>query len=101
MKRQTRAIGRWTLAVVAFSLASLAGCGHSSSTASDAGSQGTGASQAATLPAAPAAATTGGFDGARAYKHVEQLVAIGPHPAGSPGNQRAQQYIIAQLKSFG
>jgi len=50
---------------------------------------------------APAAETTGGFDGARAYKHVEQLVAIGPHPAGSDGIRRAQAYIIGQLKSFG
>src|SRR6266850_2385611 len=50
---------------------------------------------------APAAETTGGFDGARAYKHVEQLVAIGPHPAGSDGIRRAQAYIIEQLKSFG
>lgn len=59
------------------------------------------APQAATFPPAPAPDTTGGFDGARAYKHVEQLVAIGPHPAGSEGIRRAQQYIIAQLKSFG
>ena len=50
---------------------------------------------------APAAETTGGFDGASAYKHVEQLVAIGPHPAGSDGIRRAQAYIIGQLKSFG
>src|SRR6195256_697626 len=50
---------------------------------------------------APAAETTGGFDGTRAYKHVEQLVAIGPHPAGSEGIRRAQTYIIQQLKSFG
>jgi Zn-dependent M28 family amino/carboxypeptidase len=32
---------------------------------------------------------------------VEQLVAIGPHPAGSEGIRRAQSYIIQQLKSFG
>jgi Zn-dependent M28 family amino/carboxypeptidase len=50
---------------------------------------------------APPAETTGGFDGARAYKHVEQLVAIGPHSAGSDGIRRAQAYIIEQLKSFG
>jgi glutaminyl-peptide cyclotransferase len=50
---------------------------------------------------APAAETTGGFDGARAYKHVEQLVAIGPHPAGGDGIHRAQAYLIGQLKGFG
>jgi Zn-dependent M28 family amino/carboxypeptidase len=81
------------------SVACLAACGHSSSPAS--GAQGAGAPQAATFPSAPAAETTGGFDGARAYKHVEQLVAIGPHPAGSEGIRRAQEYIIGQLKSFG
>ena len=92
-------MGRWKLCVAALLLACLAACGHSSS--SDGGSRGTAASQAAMLPAAPAADTTGGFDGARAYKHVEQLVAIGPHSAGSEGIHRAQQYIISQLKSFG
>jgi glutaminyl-peptide cyclotransferase len=83
----------------AFSLVCLAACGHSSP--AESGALGTGAPQAATFPPAPAAETTGGFDGARAYKHVEQLVAIGPHPAGSEGIRRAQQYIIGQLKSFG
>jgi glutaminyl-peptide cyclotransferase len=63
--------------------------------------QGSAAPQAATFPPAPAPETTGGFDGGRAYKHVEQLVAIGPHPAGSDGIHRAQEYIIGQLKSFG
>jgi peptidase M28-like protein len=81
------------------SFACLAACGHSSS--SDSGAQGTGASQAATFPPAPAPETTGGFDGARAYKHVEQLVSIGPHSAGSEGIRRAQDYIIGQLKNFG
>jgi glutaminyl-peptide cyclotransferase len=83
----------------ALCFACLAACGHSSPTES--GAQGTGASQAATFPPAPAPETTGGFDGSRAYKHVEQLVAIGPHAAGSEGIRRAQGYIIGQLKSFG
>jgi glutaminyl-peptide cyclotransferase len=87
------------MALVAACSLSLAACGRSSTSESSA--QGTGASQAATFPAAPAAETTGGFDGARAYKHVEQQVAIGPHPAGSDGIRRAQEYIISQLKSFG
>ncbi len=87
------------MVVAALAFASLAACGHSSS--SENSSQGGGAPQAATFPPAPAAATTGGFDGAKAYKHVEQLVAIGPHTAGSEGIHRAQGYIIAQLKSFG
>ena len=97
MKMHT--ISRSTFLVAAFSLACLTACGHSSP--SDNGAQGTGASQAATFPAAPAADTTGGFDGGRAYKHVEQLVAMGPHSAGSEAIHHAQDYIISQLKSFG
>ena len=80
-------------------IGALSACGHSSPSAN--GEQGTASPQAATVPAAPAAETTGGFDGTRAYKHVEQLVAIGPHSAGSAGIRRAQEYIIGQLKSFG
>jgi glutaminyl-peptide cyclotransferase len=83
----------------ALCFACLAACGHSSP--SGIGGQGTSAPQAATFPPAPAPETTGGFDGARAYKHVEQLVAIGPHSAGSEGIRRAQGYIVGQLKSFG
>jgi glutaminyl-peptide cyclotransferase len=83
----------------AASFACLAACGHSSSSENSA--TGTAAPQAATFPPAPAAETTGGFDGSRAYKHVEQLVAIGPHSAGSEGIRRAQGYITGQLKSFG
>jgi glutaminyl-peptide cyclotransferase len=85
--------------IAALCFAYLAACGHSSP--SENGAQGAGSPQAATFPPAPSAETTGGFDGARAYKHVEQLVAIGPHPAGSEGIRRAQAYIIGQLKSFG
>lgn len=44
---------------------------------------------------------TGGFDGAQAYEHVRQLVAIGPRPPGSDGIHRAQAYIVHTLKSFG
>jgi glutaminyl-peptide cyclotransferase len=77
----------------------LAACGHSASSTS--GAPSAASPQAANFPPAPPAETTGGFDGARAYKHVEQLVAIGPHSAGSEGIQRAQSYILDQLKSFG
>jgi len=99
MKRRLRGLGGWATLFGALSFACLAACGHSSS--SENGAQGTGAPQAATFPRAPAAETTGGFDGGRAYKHVEQLVAIGPHSAGSEGIRRAQDYIVGQLKSFG
>jgi Zn-dependent M28 family amino/carboxypeptidase len=99
MTLRWRKMGRRSMLLAALAFAWLAACGHSSS--SENGAQGTGSPQASTFPPAPAADTTGGFDGARAYKHVEQLVAIGPHPAGSEGIRRAQDYIIGQLKSFG
>lgn len=99
MDARLRWLRRGALLFAALSFVCLAACGHSST--SESGAQATGAPQAATFPPAPPAETTGGFDGARAYKHVEQLVAIGPHPAGSDGIRRAQDYIIGQLKSFG
>src|SRR5580704_11182970 len=99
MKLRLHALGRRTMLFAALSFVCLNACGHSSSPESSA--QGTGSPQAASFPPAPASNSTGGFDGARAYKHVEQLVAIGPHSAGSAGIRRAQEYIIGQLKSFG
>jgi glutaminyl-peptide cyclotransferase len=51
--------------------------------------------------AAPTADQTGGFDGARAYEHVAALVSFGPRPPASEGIRRSQDYIIAQLKTFG
>ena len=74
-------------------------CGHETSPAADAPKAASPALASAIN--APSAETTGGFDGARAYKHVEQLVAIGPHPAGSEAIRRAQAYIVEQLKSSG
>jgi glutaminyl-peptide cyclotransferase len=47
------------------------------------------------------AGSTGGFDGARAFAHVEKLVAIGQRQSGSQGIRLAQDYIRTQLKSFG
>ena len=77
----------------------MAACSHQASPVTDAPAA---ASPAlASVISAPPAETTGGFDGARAYKHVAGLVAIGPHPAGTDGIRRAQAYIIEQLKSFG
>jgi glutaminyl-peptide cyclotransferase len=85
-------------AIIAAALVVVA-CGHESSPAAD-GPKAASPALASTINAPPAE-TTGGFDGARAYKHVEQLVAIGPHPAGSDGIRRAQAYVIEQLKSSG
>jgi hypothetical protein len=49
--------------------------------------------------AAPGAADR--FDGARALAHVRQLVAIGPRVAGSPGAQRARDYITREITALG
>jgi glutaminyl-peptide cyclotransferase len=57
--------------------------------------------QTANLSRDSAPSATAGFDGARAYEHVRQLVAIGSRSPGSDGIHRAQGYIIGQLKSFG
>ncbi len=61
------------------------------------------AAQAAapSAPPSPPAETTGGFDGQKAYAHVERLVAIGPRSPGTDGIRRAREYIEGQLRSFG
>jgi glutaminyl-peptide cyclotransferase len=51
------------------------------------------------LGAAPAQAPT--FDGARAYEHLRQVVALGPRPAGSPGAEKTRAYIRQQLAGIG
>jgi glutaminyl-peptide cyclotransferase len=84
-----------------------AGCG--------AGSNGNGAGVKSPPASAPAAAArpapqaddapppekTGGFDGRRAFSHVARLVQIGARQSGTPGIERAQQYILAELKTYG
>jgi len=79
----------------------LAACGGN-------GSVTTGATSAAAPPpaetpqqTAPAPDKTGGFDGQQAFRHVADLVAIGPRTAGTDGNHRAQDYITGQLRGFG
>jgi glutaminyl-peptide cyclotransferase len=59
------------------------------------------AQSAAPPPQAPPPAQLDGFDAAYTYDQVAKLVAFGPRPAGSDANHRQQQYIIAQLKSYG
>lgn len=60
-----------------------------------------GASIACLSAAGPQRQATPSFDGARAYEHIRQIVAIGPRPAGSAALQRARDYIAAQLKAAG
>jgi peptidase M28-like protein len=84
-------------ALLAFALASL-GCGGN-----ETATQASAANPApnAAPQAAPPAGSTGGFDGQRAYQYVADIVAIGPHSAGTDGSHRVQAYIIGKLKSFG
>src|SRR5712691_963352 len=44
---------------------------------------------------------TGGFDGRRAFAHVAKQVSFGPHPSGSPAIAKVQEYLLAELKSYG
>src|SRR5712664_5014343 len=50
---------------------------------------------------APLADKTGGFDGKRAYAHVEKQVAFGPRPSGSAAIGQLQEYIQSELTSYG
>jgi Zn-dependent M28 family amino/carboxypeptidase len=42
-----------------------------------------------------------GFDGARAFKDLERLVAFGPRPPGSPALERTREYVSTQLAAAG
>jgi glutaminyl-peptide cyclotransferase len=50
---------------------------------------------------APPPEKTGGFDGKRAYQQVAKQVSFGPRPAGSPAIAKLQDYLLAELKSYG
>jgi len=50
---------------------------------------------------APPPEKTGGFDGKRAYDRVAKQVSFGPRPPGSPAIQKLQEYLEAELKSYG
>ena len=41
------------------------------------------------------------FSGEKAFAHVQQLVDLGPRPAGSEALEKSRLYIIEQLKSVG
>jgi glutaminyl-peptide cyclotransferase len=41
------------------------------------------------------------FDAARAFKHLEAVVAIGPRPAGSPGAAKTREYITKEMAALG
>lgn len=41
------------------------------------------------------------FSGARAFAHVEKIVALGPRPSGSPALEQARRYLEAELAAAG
>lgn len=49
----------------------------------------------------PAPEKTGGFDGKRAFAHVAKQVSFGPRPSGSQALVQTQDYILAELRSYG
>jgi Zn-dependent M28 family amino/carboxypeptidase len=59
-----------------------------------------GCSASTQTPAASGAAAVA-FDGARAWRYLEDLVAIGPRVAGTPENARTREYLRKTLAGFG
>lgn len=53
----------------------------------------------APITAAPPAPPA--FDGARAWEHLRQMVAIGPRPAGSAALRQTRAYITRQMAAMG
>jgi hypothetical protein len=51
--------------------------------------------------AVPDRAQAPGFDAARAWQHLEHLVALGPRPAGSPALRQTRAYITRELGAAG
>lgn len=88
--------------VLVLALAVLVATGCTSKPAPATGSPGQG-----TVAAAPARSDFpppekfGGFDARRAYAHLETTVGHGPRPPGSDNIRKSQEYIKAQLASFG
>src|SRR5689334_5959438 len=60
-----------------------------------------GAAALVLLAAVADAAAGPAFDGARAYRDVERLVAFGPRPPGSPALERARGYLAGELRHAG
>src|ERR1700740_2339210 len=50
---------------------------------------------------APPAEKMSGFDGKRAFAHVARQVGFGPRPSGSAAIGQLQEYIQAELTSYG
>lgn len=82
----------------------VAGCSHGAAPFSSvAGATANSVAPQSPAPAEPAlpASQTGGFDGAKAYDFTAKLVSFGPRPPASDAIHRTQDYLRAQLQSFG
>lgn len=53
------------------------------------------------VAAAAGPAQAEAFDSARAWTHLQELLAIGPRPAGSPAIRQTRAYITRQLSDMG
>jgi len=93
------------IVVVAFSVACRRGSKDGSDASSSANTAPFMSAVASTPPQTPddalPPASTGGFDGKRAFDYVAKQVAFGPRPSGSPAIAQIQDYILAQLSGFG
>jgi len=93
-------------AVVLCILPGLSGCKASGNESSGAAGQPPFMSAVASVPPrivddAPPPEKTGGFDGKRAFAHVAKQVSFGPRPSGSQALVHLQDYLQAELKSYG
>ncbi|NBT12151.1 MAG: M28 family peptidase [Planctomycetia bacterium] len=41
-----------------------------------------------------------GFSGARAFRHLETIAALGPRPSGSPGMEKQRDLLVAHFQAF-
>src|SRR6267378_56521 len=95
-----------TVAVACILPAGLMGCKASGNQSPGAASQPPVMNAAASAPPqtaddAPPPEKTGGFDGKRAFAHVVKQVSFGPRPSGSQALAHLQDYLLAELKSYG
>jgi glutaminyl-peptide cyclotransferase len=97
---QGLSMGRCVAMCAILSCLSVAAC-NSQTSAIDSNSKEQAASHSDISPSGPPAASTGGFDGSKAFEHVRRLVELGPRPPDSDAIRQAQTCIITQLKSYG
>lgn len=90
------------LAGLAATLLVAAACGGSATATGAATPQAPAPASAPSVPVAPAsAAQASEFDAARAWEHLQRIVAIGPRPSGSPAIRETRAYLTRAAASFG